>query len=107
MKRIKWIGWLLAGLLLLQNARMGLAAPSSTDPLEGRLLHPTSGSFYVYHDGMKFAVQLASTGDQVIAAIPDASEAQWDSLFLETPAETPAAPSQPEQQPSHCNYCFS
>lgn len=53
--------------------------------------------------GVKFAVQLASTGDQVIDAIPGASEAQWDSLFM----QTPAAPNQPEPLPPYCYSCFS
>ena len=33
MKRLPLIGWLLAGVLLVQNAVLGLAAPASTNPL--------------------------------------------------------------------------
>jgi hypothetical protein len=103
MKRLNWIGWLLAGLLLVQTAGQGLAASSNTSPLEGRLLHHSNGSFYVYHDGMKFAVQEVNMGDQVIDAIPGASEAQWDSLFT----QMPAAPNQPPALPTYCGWCYS
>jgi hypothetical protein len=102
MKRLHWIGWLLAGLLLAQNAASALAAPSSSDPLEGWLLHYSSGAFYVYHDGAKFAVELASTTDHVIDAIPGASEMQWNSFFKTTSAD----PNQPPPQPTYCYYCF-
>ncbi len=33
MKRTHWIGWLLAGLLVLQNTAIGLAAPDGANPL--------------------------------------------------------------------------
>jgi hypothetical protein len=100
MKRLNWIGWLLAGLLLVQNAAMGLAAPASTNLLEGRLLEQSNGNFYVYHDGVKFAVQPAGTGDRVIDAIPSASEAQWDTFFAATAPQAPSAPSNPAAYPS-------
>jgi hypothetical protein len=103
MKRLHWIGWLLAGLLLVQNSASGLAAPSSSDPLEGRLLEHGNGVFYVYHDGAKFAVELASIPDQVIDAIPSASETQWNGFFNATPPD----PNQPPPQPTYCYYCFS
>ena len=48
-----------------------MAAPASINPLEGRLLEHSHGNFYVYHDGVKFPVQPASTGDRVIDAIPE------------------------------------
>src|SRR5260370_22147511 len=70
MTRIRWIGWLLAGFLLLQNAAPGLTAPTGTDPLEGHVLQHSNGSAYVYHNGLKFAVQLANVGDAVIDVIP-------------------------------------
>ena len=81
MKRIRWSGWLLAGMLLLHNAAVGLAAPTGSNPLEGHLLQDGGGTFYLYHDGVKFAIQLAELGDQVIGAIPTASSSQWDALF--------------------------
>ena len=80
-RRIAWLGWLFAGLLLVQTAATGLAAPSSISPLEGRLLQQSSGAFYVYHAGVKFPVQLADMGDQVLGAIPTATSSQWDTLF--------------------------
>jgi len=94
MHRISWMGWLLAGLLLLQNAAVGLAAPAS-NPLEGRLLHDSSGTFYLYHDGFKFPVQVAELGDAVIQAIPTAAPERWLSVFTETPAVAPAGAPQP------------
>jgi hypothetical protein len=82
MKRMSWSGWLLAIVLLLQNAAVGLSAPNATDPLEGHLLQDSaSGRFYLYHNGLKFAVQLAEMGDHVIGAIPTATSSQWDALF--------------------------
>jgi len=80
-RRIAWLGWLFAGLLLVQTAVTGLAAPSSISPLEGRLLQQSGGAFYVYHAGVKFPVQLADMGDQVLGAIPTATSSQWDTLF--------------------------
>jgi len=100
MKRLNWFGWLLAGLVLAQNAATGLAAPVSTNPLEGRLLEHTSGSFYVYHDGVKFTVQPASTGDQLIDAIPTASEIEWSSFFTTTVPAAPSAPGHPAAYPA-------
>jgi hypothetical protein len=79
MRRIGWMtGWLLAGLLLLQNAALGLATSAdSSNPLEGHLLQHSSGTMYVYHAGSKFALSLADLGDQVIEAIPTASANEW------------------------------
>jgi hypothetical protein len=48
---MSWTGWLLPGLLLLQNAAAGLAAPAGGDPLEGHPLQHTDGSFYLYMVG--------------------------------------------------------
>ena len=90
MKRIGWMGWLLAGLLLLQNAAAGLAAPAATNPLEGHLLQHSDGSWYLYHGGLKFAVQVADLSDAVIQAIPTASPDQWEGWFSGPPPVTPA-----------------
>jgi hypothetical protein len=84
-RRIAWLGWLFAALLLVQTALTGLAAPSSISPLEGGLLQQSSGAFYVYHAGVKFPVQLADMGDQVLGAIPRATSSQWDTLFGGSP----------------------
>jgi hypothetical protein len=92
MRRISWMGWLLAGLLLLQNAATGLAATGGDNPLQGRLLEHSTGTLYLYHSGHKFAVQMADVGDQVIEAIPSASRAQWDTVFGDSPAITPLRP---------------
>ena len=100
MKRIRWMGWLLAGLLLAQNAATGLAAPASPNPLEGRLLEHSNGNFFVYHEGVKFSVQPASTGDQVIDAIPTATETEWNSFFTATVPSAPTAPSHPDAYPA-------
>jgi hypothetical protein len=79
---MSWTGWLLAILLVLQNAAVGLSAPTGTDPREGHLLQDSgNGTFYLYHNGLKFAVQLAEMGDQAIGAIPTATSSQWDALF--------------------------
>jgi len=90
MKRYAWTGWLVAGLLLLQSATVALGAPSVANPLEGRLLQNTAGTFYVYHAGMKFAVQVAEVGDTVIDAIPAASAEDWDALFSAGPGMRPS-----------------
>jgi hypothetical protein len=82
MKRMHWIGWLLAGLLVLQNSAIGLGAPAGGNPLEGRLLHDSIGTFYVYHAGAKFKLELAEMGDRVIDSIPTASSSQWEALFF-------------------------
>jgi hypothetical protein len=91
MQRIGWIGWLVAGLMLLHNAAVGLAAPTA-NPLEGHLLQHSSGTFYLYRGGLKFAIQMADMGDQVIDAIPTASSAQWEALFGAAPALRPVLP---------------
>jgi hypothetical protein len=99
---VRWMGWLLAGLLLLQAAGAGLAAPADGNPLEGRLLQHSDGSWYVYHAGLKFAVQAADLGDQVIEAIPSASPIQWEALFGAGPVLRPLpAPSRPEPSPAY------
>jgi hypothetical protein len=100
MKRLNWFGWLLASLLIAQNAAAGLAAPASTNPLEGRLLEHSNGNFYVYHDGLKFTVQSASTGDSVIDAIPTASETDWSSFFTANVPPAPSVPSHPVAYPA-------
>jgi hypothetical protein len=95
-----WFGWLFAGLLLAQNAAPGQAAPASSNPLEGRLLEHSNGNFFVYHDGVKFTVQPANTGDQVIEAIPTASETQWSSFFTSTVPPAQSASGQPAAFPA-------
>ena len=100
MKRLRLIGWLLAGMLLVQDAVTGLAAAASTNPLEGRLLEHSNGNFYVYHAGVKFTVQPASTGDQVIDAIPNASDTEWNSFFSATVPTPPSAPIHPAAYPA-------
>jgi hypothetical protein len=62
-------GWPLA---LVQNAAVGLADGMPTNPVEGRLLQDSTGAMYLYHDGLKCAVQVAHVGDHVIQAIPTA-----------------------------------
>jgi hypothetical protein len=115
MKRVSWTGWFIAGLLLLQNSVNVLAAPTDTNPLEGHLLQHSTGTWFLYHNGVKFAVQAAEVGDTVIDAIPAASPEQWDSFFggsfTVTPAiaprqgpagqQYPAAPGQPEPFPGY------
>lgn len=86
--------------MLVQNAMTGLAAPASTNPLEGRLLEHSNGNYYVYHAGVKFTVQPASTGNQVIDAIPNASEAEWNSFFTATVPPPPSAPIHPTAYPA-------
>lgn len=103
MKRIGWIGWLLASILLLQNAVTGLTAPAGTDPLEGHVLQHSDGNAYVYHHGLKFAVQLANVGDAVINVIPQASPGQWFELFN---GSTPNIPER-APQPEICYRCAS
>jgi hypothetical protein len=84
LKHLNWMGWLLAGLLLMQNAAVGLAMPSGDNPLEGRRLQTSSGTSYVYHEGVKFRLEVAEMGDQLIEAIPTASLIQWNALFGST-----------------------
>src|SRR5207302_10942285 len=89
MNRCAWTGWLVAGRLLLQNASVALTAPGVANPLEGKLLEHTAGTFYVYHAGLKFAVQVAELGDAVIDAIPAATADEWDALFVAAPTLRP------------------
>jgi hypothetical protein len=103
MKRIRWTGWVLASILLLQNAATGLTAPSGTNPLEGHMLQRSDGSSYVYHDGLKFAVQMANVGDAVIDVIPQASSGQWTALFSGTATDAPIHAPLPEI----CYWCAS
>jgi hypothetical protein len=91
MRRIAWAGWALAGLLLLYNASIGLAA-SGPNPLEGRLLQESNGAFYLYHNGFKFLIAPADVGDGVIDAIPTATPDQWNTLFTTSEGST-ATPS--------------
>ena len=100
MKRLTWFGWLLAGLLLAQNAAVGQAAPASTNPLEGRLLEHSNGNLFVYHGGVKFNIQPANTGDQIIDAIPTASDTEWSSFFTAIVPPDPWAPSHPAAYPA-------
>jgi hypothetical protein len=99
MKRISWMGWLLAGFLLVQNTVPGLAAPTAANPLEGHLLKQSTGTLYLYHNGYKFAVQLADMSDEVIAAIPTASPDQWAGWFTDTHSIAPAG-TPPQAPPS-------
>jgi hypothetical protein len=92
MKRVGWMGWLLAGLLLLQHAATGLTAPAGDNLLEGHLLQHSGGTWYVYHGGLKFTVHVAELGDEVIEAIPTAQPAQWEALFGAVPAPRPGLP---------------
>ena len=108
MTRIRWMGWLLAGFLLVQNAAPGLTAPIGTDPLEGRLLQHSNGNAYVYHNGLKFAVQLANVGDAVIDVIPQAGPDQWRGLFTGSATNTPLqAPLQAPLPGEICYWCAS
>lgn len=104
MTRIRWTGWLLAGLLLLQDAAPGLTAPTGTDPLEGRMLQHSNGSAYVYHNGLKFAVQLANVGDAVIDVIPLAPPDQWAALFSSSATNMPLRAPLPGEI---CYWCAS
>ena len=103
MRRLSWSGWLLAGVMLLQNVGTGLASPAAINPLDGHLLQHTDGSFYVYHAGVKFAVQVVDLGDQVINAIPNATPGQWEVLFRGVgPQFQPLRPNlNPEPFPGH------
>ena len=85
MKRFAWIGWLIAATSLAVNASSGFAAAAAGNPLEAHVLVHTSGVHYVYHDGAKFAVDVADIGDGLIDAIPTATRSQWDSMFIITP----------------------
>jgi hypothetical protein len=102
MKRLRWVGWLVAGLLLVQNATVALTAPAVVNPLDGHLLQHTTGTFYVYHGGLKYGVQLAELGDQVIDAIPAATPDQWATFFGAAPGLRPLPlPRNPEPFPGY------
>lgn len=61
-----------------------LAWGRDLDPtLQGRILIRSDGSMYVYKDGLKYPIEPADVGDDVIDAIPmaDSSVAQLDQLF--------------------------
>jgi hypothetical protein len=76
----------------------GGTAPAGGNPLEGHLLQRSDGTWYLYHAGRKFPVQVADLGDPVIEAIPTASPDQWDGLFTGTLSVTPAGA--PQQAPA-------
>jgi len=97
------MGWMLASIVLLQNAVTGLTAPVGTDPLDGHVLQHSDGNVYVYHDGLKFAVQVANVGDAVINVIPQASPGRWVELFNGSAPNTPVRVPQPEI----CYWCAS
>jgi len=102
MKRYFWTGWLVAGLLLVQNATPALGAPGPSNALEGKLLQHTTGAFYLYHAGHRFGVQVAGLGDAVIEAIPVANVDEWNALFNAAPAPAPLPPPRnPEPFPGY------
>jgi hypothetical protein len=101
MKHLSWGGWLLAGVILLQTAATGLAN-LDTNPLDGHLLQHSGGTFYLYHSGVKFAVQLVDLGDPVIDAIPNATSEQRVLLFRDGSQLKPILPNRnPEPFPGH------
>src|SRR6266498_3621402 len=65
------------------------------NPLEGQLLHHSTGAFYVYHDGIKFELLLADIGDNLVDAIPSATPAQRGSLFTSTHSVSPEPAPEP------------
>jgi hypothetical protein len=100
MKRTRWIAPAIgAALVIFGTAIVWGQDVGST--LQGRLLVRSDGTLYVYRDGLKYAVQPADVGDDVIDAIPtaDAPVAQLDQLFASTrdpgPAVEPPAPVAP------------
>jgi hypothetical protein len=100
-KRMRWAGWLIAAALLVQNATLGLAA-SGPNPLEGQLLRQSDGTFYLYHEGLKFLLPVADVGDNVIDAIPTATADQWQTMFASNLSAVPAGSSQ--QAPAGMHY---
>jgi len=102
MKRLYWAGWVLAGVMLVQSAAIGSASSAQDNPLNGHLLRHTGGATYLYHSGVKFAVDVVELGDQVIDAIPSGTAAQRDSLFGDGAQLMPVVPNRtPEPFPGH------
>jgi hypothetical protein len=89
------LGWLVTAIVLLLHVTEAFATPTTANPLEGYLLRHSSGTLYVYHAGLKFSVQVADIGDQLIDTIPTASGVEWQSWFGGTTPRSPAAPEQP------------
>jgi hypothetical protein len=57
---------------------------------------------FLYHNGVKFAVEVVSLGDQVIDAIPNATLGQWEVLFREESQFKPLLLNRnPEPFPGH------
>jgi hypothetical protein len=100
MRYVRWLGWVFAGLLLL-NASVGAAVAAREDPLEGRVLEHSNGTLYLYHAGLNFTVVPADVADPLIDAIPTASFEQWQSAFGSTPAPRPSVPNNPEPFPGY------
>jgi hypothetical protein len=97
MKFYSTVGWLVAGSVLLLNATAAVAAPTATNPLEGHLLQHSNGALYLYHAGLKFAVQVADVGDGVIDVIPAASQFDWQTWLGDTPGAPRISPPVREQ----------
>ena len=97
MKFSSTLGWLVAGFVLLFNATAAVAAPTAANPLEGYLLQHSSGALYLYHAGLKFAVQFADVGDGVIDVIPTASLFDRQRWLTDTPAAPRISPPAREQ----------
>jgi hypothetical protein len=75
------------------------APPTAPTAVDAKLLIQSDGTFYLYHDGVKFELPLADMSDVQVRAIPSATEAQWDEHFS-TPV-TPLVPAAPQPFPGY------
>jgi hypothetical protein len=103
MRLIRWIVPAIGAALIIVVGTVIVWGQDVDSTLQGRLLVRSDGTLYVYKDGLKYAVQPADIGDDVIDAIPtaDAPVAQLDQLFIHDPSAqaAPFAPLAPAIQP--------
>ncbi len=93
---LRWIGSVIGLALLVVGTRM-VSGQDVNSTLQGRILFRSDGTLYVYKDGLKYRLEPADVGDDVIDAVPDADTpvAQLDQLFGGADQGVPTAPASP------------
>lgn len=100
--RSYWAGWVAAAIVLAISVGNTVYAQSTTPPtiptgIDAHLVIQSDGTFYLYHDGVKFELPLADMSDVQVRALPNATTAQWDEHFGGPVAPAP----EPTQVPGY------